>query len=135
MLTGIFIVFIGLIYAYYAHGYGLGTLADPGSGFFPMVVAALLIVLGVSLLISNTKSKMQDPVLWKNILVVVTIVIVFAVLIETIGLVLTVFPISYITSAYANPGATIRYKIIASTAITVCSALIFKVLLDLPVNI
>jgi hypothetical protein len=51
VVAAVVVLVIGVAGAWLAHGYGLGTLRDPGAGLWPFVISLVVIVLSVALLV------------------------------------------------------------------------------------
>ncbi|TDE38854.1 tripartite tricarboxylate transporter TctB family protein [Antarcticimicrobium sediminis] len=99
-LPGAIVVAAGLAIAMVASTYPLGTLLRPGPGFFPMVVAVVLSVLGLGVLgetwaaratSSASQAKpdetAQGPFPWRSVLCTCVAVLVFALTVERFGFV------------------------------------------------
>lgn len=107
MATGVAVVSAGA-------GYGVGTLQQPGSGFFPVVLGVLLVLIGAALLASTRRvragGKVEPPVemahlagpvvQWRGWLCIVGGALAFAVLGEHGGLV----PASFVSVFIAAMG-------------------------------
>ena len=92
--AGLFFAAFGLFSAVIARSYTMGTAADIGPGYFPFWLAALLGVLGAVLAISSltpaahsTKIERLD---WKSTLWIVGSVVLFATLLQHLGVILSV---------------------------------------------
>ena len=83
------------IEAYRMH---LGTINDPGPGFFPFCVGLVMLGLSLAALIQSA-SKTENgqktlgwkPVRWWNIVIILTAIVVYAVTLETVGFVINTF--------------------------------------------
>ena len=51
IFSGILFVIIGLIFFYNAYSYPIGDHSSPGPGYFPVIMAVILIVIGLILII------------------------------------------------------------------------------------
>lgn len=117
-----------------------GKVSAPGAGFFPAVLAALL--LGISLLVFfdalRERTRRRDdsePLTWKKILPVLGLLLFFALLLETLGyLVITVLFLSFALRAVERQSwtSTAFVSLIASVG----SYMIFKLLgIPLPIGL
>jgi hypothetical protein len=111
---GALLVAMGLAVAIAGAGYGIGTLQQPGSGFFPSVLGVLLVLIGVVLLASTRGARAGGPVeapaemahlagpvvQWRGWLCIVGGALSFAVLGEHGGLV----PASFVSVFLAAMG-------------------------------
>jgi hypothetical protein len=83
---------LGLFFVWQACRLPLGTIAAPGAGFFPLVLAVLLAVLCVSTCVGALRSKaVQEPVEIgrRDVLGTVAAMFVIPLLFETLGAYLT----------------------------------------------
>jgi hypothetical protein len=88
LIAGLFMIGLGLMFVYFGFDYTIGTPAEMGPGFMPMLLAIGLVALGAikaapSLAISG---RAMEPWEWQPLLVILLSVLVFAVTIETSGL-------------------------------------------------
>ncbi|MDX2482035.1 MAG: tripartite tricarboxylate transporter TctB family protein [Pseudodonghicola sp.] len=99
-LPGAVVVVTGVAIAMVANTYPLGTLLRPGPGFFPMVVAVLLSLLGLGVLGETWAARAtpsapeaepddtaQGPFPWRSVLCTCASVLVFALTVERLGFV------------------------------------------------
>ena len=111
---GALLVATGLAVVVAGVGYGMGTLQQPGSGFFPVVLGGLLVLIGAGLLASTRRARdagaidapaemahLAGPVVqWRGWLCIVGGALSFAVLGEHGGLV----PASFVSVFVAAMG-------------------------------
>ena len=111
---GALLVAAGLAVVVAGAGYGMGTLQQPGSGFFPVVLGVLLVLIGAALLASTRGVRAGGPVetpaetthlagpvvQWRGWLCIVGGALSFAVLGEHGGLV----PASFVSVFVAAMG-------------------------------
>ncbi len=103
--------------------------AHPGAGYFPLGLAVLLAILGAFVLFKSLtiESEGGDPVgsfAWRPLLIIVAAIAVFGIMLEPLGMVLTV-PVLIIITSLA--GDEFRWKgvLISALILTVFSWLIF----------
>ncbi|WP_101049785.1 tripartite tricarboxylate transporter TctB family protein [Macromonas nakdongensis] len=91
LIGGLAMVAIGLFAAVYAHRhYPLGELQRMGPGFFPVVLGALLALLGLLIALpALLRRRAPLRIEWKTGLLVTGSVAVFGLLLPSLGLVLT----------------------------------------------
>jgi hypothetical protein len=90
-LGGLLLIGFGLAALLIARDYRMGTSFRMGPGYFPVVLAGLLITIGIIIAISSLKaSELNAPQLaWRPLLVVTGAVVLFGLLINSTGLLLT----------------------------------------------
>lgn len=54
-ILGIFFSIIGIFFVIYSLNYKIGSLSNMEPGFFPLVVSAVLMIVGIFLIIKNFK--------------------------------------------------------------------------------
>jgi Tripartite tricarboxylate transporter TctB family len=129
--SGLMFVVVGVVFAVGATNYSMGPAclaqdpcsanlgarlsqlsAHPGAGYFPLGLAALLALLGAVVLFKSLtiESAEGDPIgafAWRPLIVIVVAIAVFGVMLEPLGLVLTV-PVLIAISSLA--GDEFRWK-------------------------
>lgn len=125
VIGGLSIIGIGLFAVVYAQQYEVGSLSRMGPGFFPIALGVMLIILGVIVFVPAFFSPGTTiTVEWKNLFWVITSIILFAVLLKTLGLVLTTV-LSVITASMpAKLGW--RERLTLSACIALITYLIFS---------
>ncbi len=146
--SGLMFVVVGVVFAAGATNYSMGPAcaatdpcaaslwarlsqlsAHPGAGYFPLGLAVILAVLGAVVLFKalTIESEGGDPVgafAWRPLIVIVIGIAVFGVMLERVGLALTV-PVLIFIASFA--GDEFRWKGVVANAIvlTVGSWVIF----------
>ncbi len=91
-VSGIFLVLLGLFIAWDGRVYPLGTLAEPGPGYMPMLVAVFLVVTGALIAAFGGKSELLSAMPWpeaRRALLILIISAAGAFALERIGYRLT----------------------------------------------
>jgi hypothetical protein len=91
--AGLFFVIVGVAGMLLAAQYRLGTLTQMGPGFFPLLMSALLGLLGLGAMINAVSSELTVPIgKWPllPILFIVGAILAFAVLVDRWGLLVAV---------------------------------------------
>lgn len=79
---------------------GLGSVAEPGTGFMPFVVGLILIALSTLLLVESTLKGMNTPatrvspwaeIQWKRIIYVIILLLVYSLLLPKLGYLIATF--------------------------------------------
>lgn len=102
MLVPAVLVVLGVVYGVLAVGEGIGTLGDTGAGFFPLVVAVVLVVASVVVLVQSrhgtppaadqdgdVEGDVDGDVHWWRIAGVLGAALLVPLLGETVGMVVT----------------------------------------------
>ena len=135
---GALLVVTGLAVAVAATGYGIGTLQQPGSGFFPGVLGVLLALVGAALLASTRRARdggaveapaemahLAGPVVqWRGWLCIVGGALAFAALGEHGGLVPASFASVFI-AAMGDRGNTWRSAAALAALMTALAVVVF----------
>lgn len=133
---GALLVLIGIAAAYQGRTYGVGSLTNMGSGFFPTCVGILLALVGIGVAGSAaTKARFPDgdalegsekalPSQWRGWLCIGGGVAAFTVLGKWGGLLPATFAIVFI-SAFGDNGNTWKSAVILAASICVVSVVIF----------
>jgi len=125
LFGGLLMMAIGIFAALYAQRYEMGQLQRMGPGYFPVVLGALLAVLGFFIALpaffrEGTSIKVQ----WKSLFWVSLSILLFALLLSTLGLIFTTM-ISVITSSMAST-FTWPKKVLLSAGVALVTYLIFS---------
>lgn len=96
MVVPAVLVALGVAYGVLAVGEGIGTLADTGAGFFPLVVAVVLVAASVAVLVQSRNGTPAEEaeedsgdVHWWRIAGVLGAALIVPLLGETVGMVVT----------------------------------------------
>ena len=117
--SGLMFVIVGATFAIGATNYSMGTSARPGAGYFPLMLSVIMAILGAIVLFKSLtiESPGGDPdggIAWKPLLIIVVAIAVFGILLERLGLFITV-PILIIISSLA--GDEFRWRGVIASAI------------------
>ncbi len=125
LIGGLVMMAIGIFAVIYAQRYDMGQLQRMGPGYFPIVLGSLLAILGFfialpALFREGTKVEIQ----WKSLLWVVASLLLFAGLLEKLGLIFATI-ISVIASTMAST-LPWRSRGILAVAVATITYLIFS---------
>ena len=139
MVAGALFVVMGLGFAIGALGYDLGTAFKMGPGYVPLVLGAVLTLLGASLvgtgLIRRDRSEDEADVApgdvpWRAIVLITAAVLIFGAGIEPLGIV-PILLVTTFVAAIADRRTTLRDAALITVGLTVLCVLVFVVLLQL----
>jgi hypothetical protein len=101
LVAGLMFIVIGITAIVIASSYTLGTAARMGPGYFPRILGILMIVLGAIIALRSLRTS--GPPLpgwkWRPVLVVLGSVIVFGLVVNWLGLVLSTILLILMSSA------------------------------------
>lgn len=133
LLCGLIFIALGLFFAVQSLGLELGTAFRMGPGYFPLVLASILILLGVIILVQSIKVT-GEPVgmlAWRGMLFILPAPIIFGLLVRGAGFVPALFVAAFIAS-FASERLKVPAALALATGITVFSVLVFSYGLGLP---
>jgi putative tricarboxylic transport membrane protein len=125
-LAGLLLVGFGLGALLIACTYKMGTAFRMGPGYFPMVLASLLIVIGVLVAALALKSgEVKLPkVAWRPLIMVSAAVALFGLMINSAGLLLATFAM-VVVSRLARPGYPRTETVVLGVALSVLCGVLF----------
>ena len=135
---GALLLVVGVAVVVAGAGYGMGTLRQMGSGFFPVVLGVLLALIGAALLLSTRRAPdgaadeppaemahLSGPVVqWRGWLCIVGAALAFVVLGEHGGLVPASFASVFI-AAMGDRGNSMRAAATLAALLTVAGVIVF----------
>ena len=133
LICGLVFIGAGLFFAIQSLGLELGTSFRMGPGYFPLVLAGLLILLGLVILIQSFRAE-GEPIgalAWRGMLFILPAPVIFGLTVRGLGfvpaLVLTAF-----FACFASHRMSVVWALILSLSITVFSVIVFSYALGLP---
>ncbi len=93
--SGLMFLVVGIVFASGATQYSMGSSAQPGPGYFPLILSVLMMVLGGMVLFKalTIETENGDPIgaiAWRPLLVVVAAITFFGAALPRLGLFITV---------------------------------------------
>ncbi len=92
--AGLMFAIIGIVFMILSKQYSIGTSAKMGPGYFPMVLGGLMTLFGVIIALGAFHGKAQllklSPVGWREFILLLASVIVFAIALPRLGMVISV---------------------------------------------
>jgi hypothetical protein len=133
--SGLLFMGIGGLAAYLSQDFAFGTLTRMGPGFLPTVLASLLIAIGALVTCRGfaLRGAAIEPSTWRPQIVIVIAIVLFALLIERVGLIPTVFIVTNIAS-FASTEFKLRDSFFLSVGMSIACYLVFVRLLGLPLT-
>lgn len=134
--SGLMFLAFGALGAYLSSRFVFGALTKMGPGFLPTVLSYLLMTVGAFVTIRSFAFKgggaIQPSRVRPQALIVAAIVL-FALMIERVGLMPTVFVV-LIVASFAAEEVKIRDAVVLGAAMSLACYLVFIVLLGLPLR-
>lgn len=131
-LAGLIFIALGVGFLWLGLDFGFGSMVRIGPGFFPIILSCLLIALGAAVLIQGliADESVSLPRIGPLVRVLGAIAL-FAGLTQPLGSYL-VLPVVVVLIASASPMFRWRAALLLAAGITLCSDLIFRLALGLP---
>ncbi len=133
LIAGVIFVGFGGLFALGATGFDFGDPVRPGPGFYPLVVGALLVVLGIAIIARSAVEDEEGPLTppsWRAVILIVGGLVVFALTVRGAGLVPATFLATVLASLASRATSPIGAVVMAA-GLTALSVLIFVVALSL----
>jgi Tripartite tricarboxylate transporter TctB family len=101
--SGLMFVAVGIAFAVGATNYSMGSSARPGPGYFPLILSAIMAILGAVVLFKSLTIETDDgnPVgafAWRPLIVVVVAIGFFGLALPRLGMLITVPILIFIVS-------------------------------------
>ncbi|MEO6744398.1 MAG: tripartite tricarboxylate transporter TctB family protein [Caldimonas sp.] len=128
-VSGLMFVLVGAGFAIGATNYSMGTSARPGAGYFPLMLSVIMAILGAIVLFKSLtiESANGDPIgsiAWKPLLIIVAAITVFGLLLERLGMFITV-PVLIIMASFAGDEFSWRGVLASVVVLTIGCWLVF----------
>jgi hypothetical protein len=119
-----------------ASGYRVGSALHMGPGYFPVALGVLLVLVGGASVVRALAVTVTggERIAWRPLLVIGSAVVLFAVGIDRIGLVPTVF-IAALLACMARPKPAVVESCVIAAVLSVMAAGIFYYGLKLPFSL
>ena len=132
--AGILFVVFGAGFAVVGSGYAFGSAERMGPGYFPTAVGLLLVAIGIGVALGATAASAEvDKVkqfAWSTLLLIIGPVVLFGLLLDTLGLVLCVL-LRVCIASYASHEFGWKTALGNAAALIAISLAVFVYLLDL----
>ncbi len=132
--SGLLFMALGLAVLSMARHYPLGTTTRMGPGFFPVMLASLLAILGLIIAVRSFFARKRDAIetiAWKPLLLVVAATVFYGLLVKDAGFIAVTFIAILFAARASRHGGTIP-RLILAAGTTLCCTLIFITGLGLP---
>ena len=131
--AGIMYMAVGVAFAVGAKNYTIGTGARMGPGYFPLLLAVILTVLGIVVLVQATRVKGEPvgPLALRGMLFILPAPVFFGLTVRGLGFVPSLF-FAALIAAFASTRMKPVMALLLAAAITVFSVAVFSYALGLP---
>ena len=132
-VCGAFFVLAGLIFAAQSLSVELGTWLRIGPGGLPLVLSALLVLLGAIIFLQATRTEGEPvgTIAWRGIVFILIAPILFGLTVRGAGFIASVF-ITALFASFASYRMSTLQAVILSVLLTAFSTLVFSYGLGLP---
>ncbi|MDX3974458.1 tripartite tricarboxylate transporter TctB family protein [Shinella sp.] len=132
-ICGLTFIALGGFFVYQCLNLELGTAFRMGPGYFPLVLASILTVLGVVVLVQATRVKGEPigPLALRGMLFILPAPVFFGLTVRGLGFVPSLF-FAALIAAFASSRMTPLMAVLLAIAITVFSVVVFSYALGLP---
>lgn len=134
IVTGILLMLAAAFFGWQTTGLEIGTSLRMGPGYFPMVLSALLFILGLAVLFNALRQPEDAPIgriAWRGMLFILPAPVFFGLTVRGLGFVPSLFVTALIASM-----ASVRMRflpaLVLSALVTLFSTLVFSYALGLP---
>jgi hypothetical protein len=131
--AGVFFIAVGVAALVVGADYRLGTLLSMGPGYFPRIIAGILIALGAG--VALTGLRLQGPPLerwpWRALVLVLGSIVWFGWSLERLGLIAAVAVMTFV-SAYAEKDRGLVEALLLSAFLAALAWVIFVWALGMP---
>lgn len=135
IVSGVLFIVIGFAFGYAASGYQIGTALRMGPGYFPLVLAGLLCLIGIGIVIKGFRSTSGGEPIgvfpWRGMILLLGALTFFGMTIRGLGLVPCLF-ITVFASAMASRSTTLVGALVLAVFMVVFCVAIFIYGLGVP---
>ena len=131
--AGAVFVLIGVAGLYFGRELSFGTAARMGPGYFPTLLSILILAIGIIVAIRGltTGGPPIEPVQLRPIAMIIAAILIFGVLIDVVGLVLTALLLT-VFAAYARREVKLTETILLGAGLAAFTVAVFVYLLGQP---
>ncbi|MBY5580996.1 tripartite tricarboxylate transporter TctB family protein [Rhizobium leguminosarum] len=132
-ICGALFVATGAFFAIQSLGLDLGTSVRMGPGYFPLVLAAVLVLLGAIIFIQALRVEGEpiDPFAWRGMLFILPAPVFFGLTVRGLGFAPSLFLTAFI-ACFASQKMNVFFAIMLSLLLTIFSVGVFSYGLGLP---
>ena len=134
--AGLIFITIGILFGLGSLGLEIGTALRMGPGYFPLVLAGILVVLGLVIVLQGFGHPTTGPltVPWRGLILILAAPVVFGLTVRGLGLVPAVMLVVLI-AAFASRRMSVLLALVLTVALTLFCVLVFSLGLGLPLRL
>ena len=136
LYCNIFWLLFSLILCIESYRLNIGTIRYPGPGFFPFCVGLVMAGLSLIAIIQSVgkyereeKSEHQEPFRWWNIAIILAAILVYALVLETVGFLICTFLFVSLLLKVVEPQSW-KATILGGLIMAVSSDIVFNLILQ-----
>ena len=132
-LCGTLFVALGLAFAYQSWILDIGTAFRMGPGYFPLMLALILVLLGIIVLVQATRitGEPVGPIAWRGLLLILPAPVFFGLTVRGLGFLPAIF-LSAVIASFASTRMKPVAALLLSAGVTLFSYAVFSRGLGLP---
>jgi hypothetical protein len=133
-LAGLLFVLFGIFFGVQALGLEIGTAFRMGPGYFPLVLSAILILLGLFIIASAIHDRGSDGIgtlAWRGVLFILPAPIFFGLTVRGLGFVPAIF-VTTLIAALASFKMRLHWALVLAASVTLFATVVFSYGLGLP---
>ncbi|MBZ9653469.1 tripartite tricarboxylate transporter TctB family protein [Phyllobacterium lublinensis] len=133
LICGLLFIAVGLFFGIQAYGLEIGTAFRMGPGYFPLVLAAILVLLGIIVIVQSTQLEHEPmgPIAWRGLLFILPAPIFFGLTVRGLGFVPSLF-FTGLLAAFASTKMRPGTALLLVGGLTLFSVIVFSYALGLP---
>lgn len=133
-LAGLIFILFGLLFGVQSLGLEIGTAFRMGPGYFPLVLSALLILLGMAIVARSVHDRGSEGIgalAWRGVFFILPAPIFFGLTVRGLGFVPAIFMTTLI-AALASFKMRLQWALLLAACVTVFATVVFSYGLGLP---
>ena len=135
LLSGAIFILLGAAFGYAALAYPMGTALRMGPGYFPIILAGILVALGAVILVQSFAKGPDEievgSVPWLGLVLVTASLVFFGFTVRGLGLAPSLF-VTVAMTAFASSRTSVLGALVISACLTALCMVIFVWTLGLP---
>lgn len=138
LFSGLIFIAFGLAFGYASLGYQIGTALRMGPGYFPIILAGILVLLGVVIILQSFVSGPDETeigrVPWLGLVLIMGALVFFGVTVRGLGLAPALFVTTFMSAIASEKTGFVGALAMAAGMVVICM-LIFVWALGLPLRV
>ncbi len=135
LLAGLIFVGFGLAFGYAASNYPIGTALRMGPGYFPIILAVIMVVLGTIIVVQSFREGTDEIALgaipWRGLVLLIGALVFFGLTVRGLGLLPSLF-VTVFLAGFASRSNGFLGALVLAAGLTALCMVIFVWALGLP---